>query len=247
MQIINDDKTHTFTLWGFAYRGSKCYSCRDSQEEKNHLLRDLIFEPGEEKVVEIPVLLDSKMEEGEYNLKISKKAKQMRLEIHRNGELVVTVPRGMDYGFVERFVYQKSNWIADKLRYFNSLKENPVVEPSSLQGQRVFLNTSRREYLKYKSAAKILAENRITYYNKFYNFRINRVAIKNTKSRWGSCSKRGNLNFSYKIALLPKDLADYVIVHELCHLGEFNHSKGFWKLVSLTIPNYIELKNKFHK
>ncbi|MEK7061908.1 MAG: M48 family metallopeptidase [Patescibacteria group bacterium] len=127
----------------------------------------------------------------------------------------------------------KRQWIIDKLNYFKFTKD------------KVFLNTSKREYLQYKERAKLLVENRINHYNKFYNFKINKITIKNQKSRWGSCSKKENLNFNYKIALLPQNLADYVIVHELCHLGEFNHSKKFWKLVSLTITNYKQLKKKF--
>lgn len=122
---------------------------------------------------------------------------------------------------------------------------NPPSHKAS-EGQRIFLNTSKREYRKYKETARALVFNRINYYNRFYKFKVNRIAIKNTKSRWGSCSKKGNLNFNYKVALLPINLADYVIVHELCHLGEFNHSKRFWKLVSLSIPNYKELKSMFH-
>ncbi len=169
-----------------------------------------------------------------YTLKISKRARQMRLEINQKGELMVTVPRGIHYGFIKRFITEKAEWINHSLSHFNSVKD------------KVFLNTSRREYVKYKEAARLLAKNKIAYYNKFYHFKVNRIAIKNTKSRWGSCSKKGNLNFSYKIALLPEELADYVIVHELCHLGEFNHSKKFWKLVSLTLPHYLELKNRFH-
>ncbi len=110
---------------------------------------------------------------------------------------------------------------------------------------KIFLTRSKKAYSKYKEAARRLAKSRIKYYNTFYHFKVNRISIKNTKSRWGSCSKKGNLNFNYKIVLLPQDLADYVIVHELCHLGEFNHSKKFWKLVELTIPNYKNLKRKF--
>ena len=82
---------------------------------------------------------------------------------------------------------------------------------------------ARVSYLKYKETARALAKSRIEYYNTLYGFIFNRISIKNHKSRWGSCSKKGNLNFNYKIALLPEALADYVIVHELCHLGEFNH------------------------
>ncbi len=103
------------------------------------------------------------------------------------------------------------------------------------------------EYEKYKEVARTLAENRISHYNKLYNFKINRLAIKNSKTRWGSCSKKGNLNFNYKIALLSPELADYIIVHELCHLGEFNHSAKFWALVALAVPNYKELRKKVKK
>ena len=158
----------------------------------------------------------------------------MRLEIHSNGNVNVVVPQDMNYHLIEKFVIKKAKWVIDKLNHFQSIKD------------KIFLNGSKREYLRYKDKARLLAENRISYYNKLYNFNINKITIKNQKSRWGSCSKKGNLNFNYKIALLPKNLADYVVVHELCHLGEFNHSKKFWKLVSLTVPNYLDLKNKFH-
>ena len=103
----------------------------------------------------------------------------------------------------------------------------------------------RPEYLKYKETARLLVKTRIEHYNKLYGFTFNRIAIKNTKSRWGSASKKGNLNFNYKISLLEKQLADYVIVHELCHLGEFNHSKKFWKLVALAVPHYKTLRKSF--
>lgn len=93
-------------------------------------------------------------------------------------------------------------------------------------------------YLENKEKARTQVLERLGYFNQFYGFKWNCVSIKNTKRRWGSCSKKGNLNFCYKIALIPQELADYVIVHELCHLGQFNHSKGFWALVKETVPDY---------
>lgn len=111
--------------------------------------------------------------------------------------------------------------------------------------RKIYPRRNKKEYEKYKEAARELAKNRLAHYNTVYQFKINRVAIKNVKSRWGSCSKKGNLNFNYKIVLLSLELADYVIVHELCHLGEFNHSPRFWKLIEKTLPNYLELKSKF--
>ncbi len=97
---------------------------------------------------------------------------------------------------------------------------------------------SRRDYEKYKEQARALVHARLLYFNQYYGFKIGQVRIKNQKTRWGSCSKRGNLNFSYRLAILPQHLADYVVLHELCHLGEFNHSINFWNLVARQMPDY---------
>jgi len=93
-------------------------------------------------------------------------------------------------------------------------------------------------YMEYKERSRVLVHSRLEYWNAHYGFTYKKVAIRNQKTRWGSCSKRGNLNFNYKIVLLPTLIADYIIVHELCHLREFNHKKSFWSLVGETIPDY---------
>jgi predicted metal-dependent hydrolase len=98
-----------------------------------------------------------------------------------------------------------------------------------------------------REQARGFIENRINYFNKFYGFEINRIAIKNTRTRWGSCSSKGNLNFNYKIIYLKPALADYLLVHELCHLGELNHSKKFWALVAKTIPDYNKINKELKK
>ncbi|MCX6723419.1 MAG: M48 family metallopeptidase [Candidatus Staskawiczbacteria bacterium] len=98
-----------------------------------------------------------------------------------------------------------------------------------------------------REQARIFVENRLSYFNKFYKFEINRIAIKNTSRRWGSCSSKKNLNFNYKIIYLKPELADYLIVHELCHLGQLNHSKKFWALVCKAIPNYVKINKELRK
>ncbi len=170
----------------------------------------------------------------EYTLKMSKRARRMRLAVYCDGSTVVTAPRFLPQFMVERYVAQKSQWILEKLDNFR-----PFTPRSSVQTTR----ERKIEYLKYKDQALILAENNIAKYNKVYNFSFNKITIRNQKTRWGSCSKKGNLNFNYKIALLPERLAEYIIVHELCHLGEFNHSKRFWSLVARTIPDYATLRH----
>lgn len=102
----------------------------------------------------------------------------------------------------------------------------------------------KRHYQKYKEATRALVHARLAYFNLHYHAELRKVFIKNLKSRWGSCSERGNLNFNYKILLLPPPIADYIVVHELCHLKEFNHSPKFWALVEQTIPNQKELRRQ---
>ena len=108
-------------------------------------------------------------------------------------------------------------------------------------------DNSKKEYKEYKGKALALAISRIQYFNQKSEFKFNKINIKNQKTCWGSCSRRGNLNFNYKIALLPERLADYIVVHELCHLKEFNHSRKFWNLVAEIIPDYLERKKDLKK
>ncbi len=110
--------------------------------------------------------------------------------------------------------------------------------------RRVTNKGARSEYLKYKETARELVHARLAHFNQFYNFEYNKVFIKNTKTKWGSCSSKKNLNFSYKIALIEPELQDYLIVHELCHLAEMNHGKGFWDLVAQQIPDPVALHKK---
>ena len=77
-----------------------------------------------------------------------------------------------------------------------------------------------------------------------YNFKYNKVFIKNIKSRWGSCSKKGNLNFSLHLMLLPEELIDYVILHELVHTVEHNHSKNFWAVLNKIYGNAKTIDRK---
>ena len=113
--------------------------------------------------------------------------------------------------------------------------------------RRASLKGKKQEYLENKQKALALAQERILHFNKHYKFSVGAIRIKNQKSRWGSCSKKGNISFNYRIALVSPHLADYIIVHELCHIGEFNHSPNFWNLVAQTIPDYAKLREELKK
>lgn len=113
-----------------------------------------------------------------------------------------------------------------------------------IRPKTIFNTQSRKQYLLHKEKARAHVKERVEYFNKHYNLPVGKIAIRNQKSRWGSCSRRGNLNFNYKLALLPPELCDYVIVHEICHIKEFNHGQNFWNLVAETIPNHKELRKR---
>ncbi|MDP2951541.1 MAG: M48 family metallopeptidase [bacterium] len=164
-----------------------------------------------------------------YILKTSDRARHLRLTINYRGELVATKPAKMPDRVVEGFILQKASWILKKLAYFASHK---IITPES----------KGKSYKEYKLKAQGFIKERVRYLNKSYGFAFNKITIKNQKTRWGSCSKKGNLNFNYKILFLPKDLADYIIIHELCHLKILNHSKKFWQLVKQQMPNYLEIR-----
>jgi predicted metal-dependent hydrolase len=126
---------------------------------------------------------------------------------------------------------------------FQILKRVKIKQKAS---KKIRKNT---KYLAYKEEARKLVTEKLKLYQKFYEsngieLKYNRVAIRDQKSRWGSCSSKANLNFNYRLALIPTHLLDYVVVHELCHLKEMNHAKSFWGLVSLAVPDYIALKEK---
>jgi predicted metal-dependent hydrolase len=95
-----------------------------------------------------------------------------------------------------------------------------------------------RHYAEHKEKARELVHARLAHWNEFYKYTYKRVAIRNQRSRWGSCSTQQNLNFNYRLVFLPLELVDYVVVHELCHLAHFNHSQNFWNLVAQAIPDY---------
>ncbi len=120
-----------------------------------------------------------------------------------------------------------------------------IVRRKSVRRPRGKVATAK--YEKYKEAARALVHKKLDEFNAHYRFTYHRVTIRDQKSRWGSCSKKGNLNFNYRLAHLPEHLVDAVIVHELCHLKEFNHGASFWALMAETIPDHSARKKELAK
>lgn len=167
-----------------------------------------------------------------YKLKRSKRAERMRLAVYCDGSVVITSPFGIQQSLIEKFLIDKKQWVWDKIQFFKSVDSKAI---------RTF---SHKDYLENKDKALALVHERVRFYNKVYDFSFNKIFIKNQKTRWGSCSCKQNLNLNYKIVFLQQKHQDYIIVHEMCHLKEFNHSKKFWALVEKALPNYLDIKKE---
>jgi predicted metal-dependent hydrolase len=167
-----------------------------------------------------------------YELRPSRKAHSLRLEIGAEG-LVVTKPWFISGIFMEQFIARQADWILKNLAKHKDAEVLPKINKDDL----VVLK---------KRAAKLLIA-RLEFFNQEYNFKYKSISVRDQKTRWGSCSRQGALNFNYRLALLPESLLDYVAVHELCHLKEMNHSVRFWNLVAITIPDHKEKRKQLEK
>jgi hypothetical protein len=166
----------------------------------------------------------------EYTLKRSARAKHLRISVQPGGAIVVTAPVSSREATIESFLHKSASWVERAVARMSRYKALPV--------------SGRRAYLKHKEQSRTFITERVEYWNQFYQFSYGRISIKDTRRCWGSCSAKGNLNFSYALLFLPQELADYVVVHELCHLKEHNHSRAFWGLVEQAQPNYKALRRQ---
>lgn len=159
-------------------------------------------------------------------------ARHLTLRV-KNNQIYLTKPPRVSRQTYHAFIKENTEWLLKNIE--------PSAEASSNEVQ------NRIGYLENKIAAKRLAKQRLEHFNKHYNFKYERVIIRDQSSRWGSCSTNLTLSFNYRINLLPPELLDYIIVHELCHLREMNHSKRFWDLVAECVPNHKYLRRKLRK
>ena len=170
-----------------------------------------------------------KMKIGEYNVEVRRsKRKSATIKITADMQIVVFVPLYVSDNEIEKMVISKSKWI-DKhmLKVQSTIDERSKLEKITFE-QVKELADQAVEYI----------PKGVKYYAEKENFVYNKITIKNLVSRWGSCSTKGNLNFNCLLMLTPDYVIDYIVVHELCHLREMNHSEKFWAEVEKIMPDY---------
>lgn len=164
------------------------------------------------------------------------------LSIQVNSDLTITVraPRRTPEKDIQRILREKEPWIR---KHQEQIKEKKALYES--EGIHYLTNADIQQLA---DKAIDYIPKRVEYFSNRMGVSYGRITIRNQKTRWGSCSEKGNLNFNCLLMLAPPEVIDYVVVHELCHRKEMNHSRAFWSEVEKVIPNYKEyvqwLKNE---
>ena len=156
------------------------------------------------------------------------------LEVRADGRVILRAPKGLSNQAVMDFVKERQAWIVQKWFETERIRRQKAEQPPRDYEQNPALEAQYR-----KEARRRITE-RAAYFAEKMGVDYGRIAIKAAKTRWGSCSAQGNLNFHWKLILMPPAILDYVVVHELAHRIEMNHSPRFWAQVERILPDYRE-------
>lgn len=153
--------------------------------------------------------------------------RSIAIEIKPDLTVIVRAPLRMPMQDIDRFIEEKRWWI-----------EKHIAEIEERGGQMVEPKFTSEEISELADKALAYIPGRVKHFASIMGVTYSRITIRNQKTRWGSCSAKGGLNFNCLLMLAPTEVIDYVIVHELCHRKEMNHSKRFWSEVSSVLPDY---------
>ena len=156
--------------------------------------------------------------------------------IQVNSDLSVTVraPYSASEKDIEEILKKKEAWISRHIEKIKKTKERFEAEPTEKLTREKVIALA-------EEALKVIPE-RVEYFAKVIGVTYGKITVRNQKTRWGSCSSKGNLNFNCLLMLAPPEVLDYVVVHELCHRKQMNHSKAFWLEVEKVLPKYKEVR-----
>lgn len=165
----------------------------------------------------------------EYQL-IRSSRKTVAIEITREGQVIVRAPRRCSRQWIENFIREKEGWIAKKKEEIRDRQKERPSDPE--------LSFTEEEKRRYIEEARTIFNRKTKFYAEKMGVTYGRITIREQKTRWGSCSGKGNLNFNWRLILMPELVLDYVVVHELAHRKEMNHSPRFYLEVERVMPDY---------
>lgn len=160
------------------------------------------------------------------------KSRRKTIAIQVNSDLSVTVraPYGVTEKYIEGFLNKNEAWISKQMNEIKAKKKS--VESGNVE------NVTLDKIKALAEQALEIIPTRVEYFARIIGVTYGNITIRNQKTRWGSCSSKGNLNFNCLLMLAPPEVLDYVVAHELCHRKQMNHSKAFWSEVEKVFPDY---------
>ena len=203
------------------------------------------------------------------NIKVTKRKKTISIRIDKN-KILVNTPNFIKEDYILTLLERKKDWISQTiLKNSKQYKSNFINREAFYLGKKYKINIKKglsnevifkndnleilykRKNINVKNTLEcwyrlkcyLLLEDRLNYYSKKINLNYNGFSVRSFKRRLGSCDNKKHISFNWKIILMPKQIIDYVVIHELCHIIHFNHSKLFWEEVSNFCPEYKSHKN----
>ena len=159
--------------------------------------------------------------------------KTLAVQIRADGTVIARAPLRMPKDRILCFLSEKASWIR--------MQQGKMQERENMRQQAcIHLDAAQEKELR-ERAKSVLAQ-RTAYFARQVGVTYGRITVRDQKTRWGSCSQTGNLNFNFRLILAPPEVLDYVVVHELCHRRQMNHSAQFWQEVAQVLPDYRERK-----
>lgn len=160
---------------------------------------------------------------------IRSRRKSIEVQICPDGHIRVRAPYFVTNAEIAGFIREKADWIE---------KHKKIIEEKQREQAKHTQRLSVQDIQELAARAKKVIPDKVRHYADIIGVDYGRITIRNQKTRWGSCSGKGNLNFNCLLMLTPEDVQDYVVIHELCHRKEMNHSPKFWAEVAKIMPDY---------
>ena len=173
---------------------------------------------------------------GEIRISVIRSArKSLGLEVRDANTVLARIPTRVSDRELKAFVENHRSWILEKTAVMAEREENRKSTPAP--PPELLSKTDRMKI-------QLKIGKRVRHYCETMGVTVGYVTVKNQKTRWGSCSAKGNVNFNYQLAFLPDELLDYVVIHELAHRRHMNHSRAFWAEVEKYCPDYLERREQ---
>ena len=203
------------------------------------------------------------------NVKVTKRKKTISIRIDKN-KILINTPNFVKEDYILSLLERKKEWISKiilknskqyknnfvnreafylgkkyKINIKKGLRNGVILKNDNLEILHKRKNFNIKKTLEkwYRLRCNLLIEDRLNYFSKKTNLKYNGFSIRSFKARLGSCNNKKHISFNWKVILMPRQIIDYVVIHELCHIIHFNHSKLFWEEVSNFCPEYKSHKN----